>query len=40
VLTLVPEGGQLFADVNIKIEDVGFMQVGQVAQIKLATCPF
>jgi hemolysin D len=40
VLTLVPEGEQLFADVNIKNEDVGFTQVGQTAQIKLAAYPF
>ncbi|MFT5961503.1 MAG: hemolysin D [Burkholderiaceae bacterium] len=40
VLTLVPQGEQLFADVNIKNEDVGFVQVGQRAQIKLATYPF
>jgi hemolysin D len=40
VLTLVPEGDQLFADVSIKNEDVGFVRVGQSAQIKLATYPF
>lgn len=40
VLTLVPEGEQLYADVNIKNEDVGFTQVGQTAQIKLAAYPF
>jgi hemolysin D len=40
VLTLVPEGEQLFADVSIKNEDVGFTQVGQTAQIKLAAYPF
>lgn len=40
VLTLVPKGEQLFADVNIKNEDVGFVQVGQSAQIKLAAYPF
>ncbi|MBW8720415.1 MAG: HlyD family type I secretion periplasmic adaptor subunit, partial [Polaromonas sp.] len=40
VLTLVPKGEQLFADVNIKNEDVGFVQVGQPAQIKLAAYPF
>jgi hemolysin D len=40
VLTLVPKGEQLFADVAIKNEDVGFVQVGQSAQIKLATYPF
>lgn len=40
VLTLVPKGEQLFADVNVKNEDVGFVQVGQTAQIKLAAYPF
>ncbi len=40
VLTLVPQGEQLFADVNVKNEDVGFVQVGQRAQIKLAAYPF
>lgn len=40
VLTLVPQGEHLFADVAIKNEDVGFVRVGQTAQIKLATYPF
>lgn len=40
VMTLVPKGEKLFADVNIKNEDVGFVQVGQSAQIKLAAYPF
>jgi HlyD family secretion protein len=40
VMTLVPQGEQLYADVNIKNEDVGFVRVGQSAQIKLATYPF
>jgi hemolysin D len=40
VMTLVPQGEQLFADVNVKNEDVGFVQVGQTAQIKLAAYPF
>ena len=40
VLTLVPQGEQLFADVNIKNDDVGFVQVGQSAQVKLAAYPF
>jgi hemolysin D len=40
LLTLVPEGEPLFADVSIKNEDVGFVQVGQTAQIKLAAYPF
>lgn len=40
VLTLVPKGELLFADVSIKNEDVGFVRVGQSAQIKLATYPF
>lgn len=40
VLTLVPQDEQLFADVNVKNEDVGFVQVGQRAQVKLAAYPF
>ena len=40
LMTLVPKDEQLFADVNIKNEDVGFVQVGQSAQIKLAAYPF
>ncbi|PHV35992.1 HlyD family type I secretion periplasmic adaptor subunit [Janthinobacterium sp. BJB304] len=40
VLTLVPHGEQLFADVNIKNEDAGFVQIGQRAQVKLAAYPF
>jgi HlyD family secretion protein len=40
VMTLVPKGEQLYADVEIKNDDVGFVQVGQKAQIKLAAYPF
>ncbi len=40
VLTLVPQGEQLYADVNIKNDDAGFVQVGQSAQVKLAAYPF
>lgn len=40
VLTLVPHGEQLFADVNIKNEDAGFVQIGQRAQVKMAAYPF
>lgn len=40
VLTLVPLGEKLFADVAIKNEDIGFIQVGQTAMIKLAAFPF
>ena len=40
LLTLVPAGEQLFADVSIKNEDIGFIQVGQSAQVKLAAFPF
>jgi HlyD family secretion protein len=38
VMTLVPKDE--LADVNIKNEDVGFTQIGQKVQIKLATYPF
>jgi len=40
VLTIVPKGEQLYADVAVKNEDVGFVHVGQHAQIKLAAYPF
>jgi HlyD family secretion protein len=40
VMTLVPRGEQLYADVNVKNEDVGFVQAKQRAQIKLAAYPF
>lgn len=40
IMTLVPQGEQLFADVNIKNGDVGFVQVNQAVQIKLAAYPF
>lgn len=40
VMTLVPKDELLYADVNIKNEDVGFIQIGQQVQIKLATYPF
>nr|WP_280730151.1 HlyD family efflux transporter periplasmic adaptor subunit [Glaciimonas immobilis] len=40
IMTLVPQDEQLYADVSVKNEDVGFVQVGQTAQIKLATYPF
>lgn len=40
VLTLVPRDEPLFVDVNIKNDDVGFVQIGQRAQIKLAAYPF
>lgn len=39
-MTLVPKDELLYADVNIKNEDVGFIQIGQQVQIKLATYPF
>lgn len=40
VLTLVPVGEKLFADVAIKNEDIGFIQVGQKAMVKLIAFPF
>lgn len=40
IMTLVPQGEELYADVNVKNEDVGFVQIGQSAQIKLAAYPF
>ncbi len=40
ILTLLPLGEPLFADVAVKNEDIGFIQVGQTAQVKLAAYPF
>ena len=40
MMTLVPAGEQLFADVAVKNEDVGFVRVGQGARIKLVAYPF
>lgn len=40
IFTLVPSNEQLYADVAIKNDDVGFVQPGQAAQIKLAAYPF
>ena len=40
LLTLVPEGEPLYADISVRNEDIGFTQVGQTAQIKLAAYPF
>ena len=40
VLTLVPQSELLYADVNVRNEDVGFIFTGQRAQIKLAAYPF
>ena len=40
LLTLVPDGEPLYADISVRNEDIGFTQVGQTAQIKLAAYPF
>ena len=40
IMTLVPQDEQLYADVAVKNEDVGFVQIGQTAHIKLAAYPF
>ncbi len=40
ILTLIPKDERLFADVQIKNEDAGFVRVGQVARIKFAAFPF
>jgi hemolysin D len=40
VMTLVPSGEKLYADVSIKNEDIGFVQTGQKTQVKLAAFPF
>lgn len=40
LLTLVPRGEQLLAEVQVKNEDVGFVQAGQPVRIKVAAYPF
>ncbi|MDB5959513.1 MAG: secretion protein HylD [Massilia sp.] len=40
VVTLVPQGELLYADVDVQNADVGFVTVGQAARIKLAAYPF
>lgn len=40
LLTLVPAGEELQADVLVRNLDVGFVRVGQPARIKVATYPF
>ena len=40
VMTLVPHDERLFADISIKNEDAGFVQIGQKAQVKLTAYPF
>lgn len=40
LMTLVPKDEQLYADVSVKNEDVGFIHVGDTAKIKIATYPF
>ncbi|MDP3230135.1 MAG: HlyD family type I secretion periplasmic adaptor subunit [Acidovorax sp.] len=40
LLTLVPRGEQLLAEVQVKNEDVGFVQTGQHVRVKVAAYPF
>jgi HlyD family secretion protein len=40
VVTLVPQGEQLFADVSLRNDDVGFVRIGQPVQLKFAAYPF
>lgn len=40
LLTLVPKGEQLLAEVQVKNEDVGFVQSGQHVRVKVAAYPF
>ena len=40
LLTLVPKGETLLAEVQVKNEDVGFVQVGQLVRVKVAAYPF
>ena len=40
LLTLVPRGESLLAEVRVKNEDVGFVQAGQLVRVKVAAYPF
>lgn len=40
LLTLVPKGEELLAEVQIRNEDVGFVHVGQTVRLKVAAYPF
>ncbi len=40
LMTLVPKDEQLFADVSIRNEDIGFVHTGDQARVKVATYPF
>lgn len=40
LLTLVPQDEKLYADVTIRNEDIGFVEIGQAAQVKIAAFPF
>lgn len=40
LLTLVPQGEQLLAEVQVRNEDVGFVKEGQTVMIKVAAYPF
>lgn len=40
LLTLVPKGENLLAEVQVKNEDVGFVQTGQHVRLKVAAYPF
>lgn len=40
LLTLVPKGEPLLAEVQIRNEDVGFVRPGQLAKLKVAAYPF
>jgi len=40
VLTIVPEGTALIVEANVRNQDIGFIQLGQNAEVKLDTFPF
>lgn len=40
IMTLVPLDEHLYVDVHVRNEDIGFVQVGQKAKVKLAAYPF
>lgn len=40
LLTIVPDGGQLMVEASIENQDIGFVHVGQEAQVKIAAFDF
>jgi multidrug efflux pump subunit AcrA (membrane-fusion protein) len=40
LLTIVPKDDPLVAEVRIRHEDIGFIEIGQTVKLKLAAYPF